>query len=76
MSVLYRDKVCMRTRLDLERLRQEIRSMTYDSSLYQVLKEELEKLGHWRNKKRGSTEGLKPYQEKFKRLYKGRDKDW
>jgi hypothetical protein len=42
-----------KTRIDLERLRLEIRNMTYDSSLYKLLKEELTNSGYWKNLKRG-----------------------
>ena len=43
----------MRTQIDLERLALEISTMTYDSSIYQTIKRELTKLGHWKNHKRG-----------------------
>lgn len=42
-----------KSRIDQENLRFEIRNMTYDSSLYKLLKEELSRLGHWKNQKRG-----------------------
>jgi len=44
----------MKTRIDIDRLRLEIRDMTRDSVLYQALKEELTELGHWRNQPRGN----------------------
>lgn len=39
--------------LDLDLLRQEIRVMQYWSPVYKVLKEELSKVDHWKNRKRG-----------------------
>ena len=45
---------------DLSVLRQEIRGMTRKTLLYKVLKEELNTLGHWRNKTRGNP--VKGYQ--------------
>lgn len=42
-----------KTQIDHERLRLEIRNMTYDSSLYKLLKDELTPLDHWKGKKRG-----------------------
>jgi len=46
-----------------EELRKEIRLMTPRSQLYQVLKEELERLGHWKQKPRGNP--VKGYQRGF-----------
>jgi len=37
----------------IERFRMLIRRMTRDSLLYEMLKDELEKLGHWKQKPRG-----------------------
>jgi phage terminase large subunit len=42
-----------KSRIDQIRLRLEIRNMTYDSSLYKLLKEELSILGYWKALKRG-----------------------
>jgi len=42
-----------KTKLDLEQLRVEIRTLTHDKELYKVLKEELTKIGHWKQLKRG-----------------------
>lgn len=42
-----------KSKLDQERLRFEIRNMTYESTLYKLLKEELTKIGYWKNHKRG-----------------------
>jgi hypothetical protein len=42
-----------KTQIDLERLRHEIQNMTYDSSIYKVLKEELSKKDYWKARKRG-----------------------
>lgn len=41
------------TKIDLEQLRQEIRRLTPRQTLYKVLKEELECIGHWKLKGRG-----------------------
>lgn len=40
--------------LDLEELRDEIRTMSRKTMLYRLLKEELTALGYWRNKIRGN----------------------
>ena len=42
-----------KTKLDLEQLRLEIRTLTPDKQLYTVLKEELSKIDHWKQQKRG-----------------------
>jgi hypothetical protein len=42
-----------KTKLDLEQLRLEIRTLTPDKQLYTVLKEELLKIDHWKQQKRG-----------------------
>jgi len=42
-----------KTKLDIEQLKLEIRSLTYERQLYTVLKEELTKLGYWKQLKRG-----------------------
>ena len=42
--------------IDLEELRKEIRSMTYQSKIFKVLKEELSLRGYWRNLKRGNPQ--------------------
>jgi hypothetical protein len=39
--------------IDYHILRQEIRKMDYQSSLYKLLKEELSKRGNWKNRPRG-----------------------
>ncbi len=44
----------VRTHLDLERLRYEIRKMNRNTPLYKMLKTELMLLGYWRNKPRGN----------------------
>lgn len=49
----------MATRIDLEQLRKEIRALTRRDALYRVLKEELSKLGHWKQKPRGNGGGFK-----------------
>lgn len=43
----------VKTKLDLEQLRLEIRNLTYNKQLYNVLKEELSKKGYWKHLKRG-----------------------
>ena len=42
-----------KTKIDLDRLAQEIRNMSVRSHLYKVLKSELSKKDYWKNKKRG-----------------------
>lgn len=42
-----------KSKIDLKQLRTEIRKMTFRRQLYQVLKEELTKLGWWKQRKRG-----------------------
>lgn len=42
-----------KSKINSEQLRKEIRGMTYDSSLYKLLKEELSEIDHWKGKKRG-----------------------
>lgn len=44
----------MTNKLDLELLRNEIRTMQRWSPLYKLLKEELGLLGFWKNRKRGN----------------------
>lgn len=39
--------------LDYEELKKQIRSMTYRTKIYKVLKDELSAQGHWKNKPRG-----------------------
>jgi hypothetical protein len=43
-----------KTKLDLEQLRVEIRVMTAQSQLYELLRDELSKLDHWKQKARGN----------------------
>ena len=43
-----------RSKIDLVQLTKEIRSMNSRKKLYQVLKNELTKLGHWRDRPRGN----------------------
>jgi hypothetical protein len=38
---------------NLDKLRTQIREMRYKDPLYRLLKEELSKQGHWKNKPRG-----------------------
>ncbi len=44
----------MRKRVDLEQLREELRNLHYWQPLFKLLKDELDKLGYWRNKTRGN----------------------
>jgi hypothetical protein len=44
----------IRTNLDYERLRLEIQNINQRKMLYKVLKDELIKLGYWKNKERGN----------------------
>jgi hypothetical protein len=43
----------IKTKLDIEQLRQEIKTLTPDKELYIVLRDELTKIGHWKQLKRG-----------------------
>jgi hypothetical protein len=43
----------IRSKLDLEQLRIEIKQLNNRKELYRVLKEELTKIDHWKQKKRG-----------------------
>ncbi len=43
-----------RSKLDLEELRIELQHLNRFQKIYMVLKEELGKLGYWRNKARGN----------------------
>jgi hypothetical protein len=42
-----------KSKIDQSQLRFEIRNMTYKSSLYRVLKEELSNLDYWKQRPRG-----------------------
>jgi hypothetical protein len=42
-----------KTKIDLKQLRIEVRNLTPDKELYLVLRDELTKLGHWKQLKRG-----------------------
>ena len=42
-----------KTRINLEQLREEIRNLTPDKELYVLLRDELTKIGHWKQLKRG-----------------------
>ncbi len=44
----------IRTKLNYDRLRLEIRNMNRQKMIYKVLKEELSVLGFWRNRERGN----------------------
>ena len=43
-----------KSKLDFEQLRFEIQHMTKDSKLYDLLQEELIKIDHWKQRKRGN----------------------
>ena len=55
--------------MDINKLRQAIRSMTRNTALYKALKEELSALGYWRNKARGNPS--KGYQAQQSALARG-----
>jgi protein associated with RNAse G/E len=42
------------SQLDLEQLKREIRKIEYWHPLFKLLKEELTKLGYWKNRQRGN----------------------
>lgn len=48
-----------KSRLDLSQLRKELRRLTNRQELYRVLKEELTKLDHWKQQKRGKPRRFK-----------------
>ena len=43
----------MATKIDLNQLRKEIRTLNRHKALYRVLKEELSAIDHWKNNPRG-----------------------
>ncbi len=55
----------MGTKIDLEQLSLEIKGLKRNQKLYRVLKEELSKVGHWKNLARGDP--LKAWQSRGKR---------
>ncbi len=51
--------------VNLAKLREAIRHMTYQQGIYKVLREELTALGYWRNKPRGDpSKGYRAMKEK------------
>ena len=54
----------MKTRIDLEQLRIEIRMLNRHKKLYYILRDELGKLGHW--KLRGRGDSVKAYRSRGK----------
>jgi len=54
----------MATKLDLEQLRKEIRELNRSKLLYRVLKQELSRLGYWKNQGRGDP--VKAFQSRGK----------
>jgi len=59
--------------MNLEELRQAIRTMTPRQQLYKVLREELSALGYWKNKPRGNP--AKGYQMRGKKNDTRRNKE-
>jgi hypothetical protein len=57
--------------MDINELRQAIRSMTRRSGLYKALKEELSALGYWRNKARGNPWKAKEASDRAKAIKNG-----
>jgi hypothetical protein len=56
----------MRTKVDLDQLRIEIRAMTRTHALYRLLRDELSALGFWRNRPRGNpAKGFRKMKEKI-----------
>jgi len=53
----------MRTQIDLQRLREEIRGMSRHGELYKALKEELSALGYWQNRGRGKPSARHFYRQ-------------
>lgn len=43
--------ILMATKIDIPQLRKEIRNMTPDQTIYQVLRDELKRLGYWRRRR-------------------------
>ena len=43
----------IKTQIDLEQLQKEVRSMSPRSKLYKILRNELSRIGHWKQLKRG-----------------------
>ena len=54
----------MATKIDIKQLRKEIRALKPRQILYQVLQEELTKIGHWKQRPRGNP--VKAYQARGK----------
>lgn len=48
-----------KSKLDHKQLRIEIREMSVRSQLYKLLEDELNKLGHWKQLRRGKPTGFK-----------------
>ena len=52
------------TKIDFDQLRREIRQLDRHQPLYKLLKEELDRLGHWKQQPRGkpfSDDGNNPF---------------
>lgn len=59
----------IKSKLDFVQLREEIRLLNNRKELYRLLKEELGKLGHWKQKARGDP--VKAYHSRGKVKYEG-----
>ncbi len=55
----------MGTNLDIDQLRKEIRELNRTKILYRVLRDELTKIGHWKQKPRGNP--IKAFQARGKK---------
>jgi len=54
----------MATKIDIKQRREEIRALKPRQILYEALKEELSRIGHWKQRPRGNP--LKAYQSRGK----------
>jgi hypothetical protein len=55
----------MKTKLDFEQLRKEIRRLNRHQALYRLLREELTKVDHWKQQRRGDP--MKAYNSRKKK---------
>jgi len=56
----------MRSKINLDQLRKELRELNRTKVLYRVLRDELTKLGHWKQKPRGDP--VKAFQSRGKKV--------
>ena len=49
----------IKTKINIEQLRLEIRRLNPRKNLYKVLKEELTRIDHWKQQRRGNPKGLR-----------------